>query len=65
MVALGKGTAALAIVGSIVLAFRKLAKTPKAKESGEMSPRDYALHSVFPTFLLFLFTKGTVANDQF
>ena len=50
MFASAEKTAAKAVVGSIVWAFRRL-KKPK---SGEMSARGYALHSVCPSFSFFL-----------
>ena len=50
VLALVEGTAAQAVVGSIVWAFRRL-KKPKSRE---MSARSYALHSVRLQLFLFL-----------
>ena len=49
VLALGEGTTVQTVVGSIVLAFRRL-KKPRCRE---MSARDYSLHSVCPQLFFF------------
>ena len=53
VLALGEETAAQAVVGSIVWAFRRL----KKPISREMSARRYALHSVRPQLSFFSYCK--------
>ena len=60
LLALGEVTAAQAVVGSIVWAFRRLIK-PRIRE---MSARGYALHSVCPQLSFFPSLISLLATDS-